>query len=216
MRRGRREGRRMIGRLARGIVAPLCAASLLACLFAAFLWFHGRQVYRDSADVTIGRTYIWATSDRYGVSVWIIGGWPWPQPLRVRSAADLDQIEFFGLEISPGWHWSIGNSGAFITGRVWAFVGPDGTPPRLSKHWNPIFELRRSARMPAWMMLNGPHWAIVLLTSLAPLTWLTLRQRRRMALRRRVRLGLCLRCGYDLRASRDSGRCSECGEAIRP
>jgi hypothetical protein len=77
-----------------------------------------------------------------------------------------------------------------------------------------MFEIRPSAFMPAWVVVNAPHWALVVLTSLPPLLWLALRQRRRVLLRRRVRLGLCLHCGYDLRACRESGRCSECGEAI--
>src|SRR5687768_11359716 len=32
----------------------------------------------------------------------------------------------------------------------------------------------------------------------------------------RVRAGLCQGCGYDLRASRQFGRCPECGDAVPP
>jgi hypothetical protein len=48
--------------------------------------------------------------------------------------------------------------------------------------------------------------------ALPPLLWLAAYGRRRRLIRRRNRLGLCLRCGYDLRGS-PPGRCSECGAA---
>jgi hypothetical protein len=64
------------------------------------------------------------------------------------------------------------------------------------------FVLRR-----AWM----PYWALMLVT--APLAAaLPIKFARRMRRRHRHRKGLCLRCGYDLRASTD--RCPECGAAI--
>ena len=204
-----------MSRLIRWTFAAACAASLLACLFAAILWFHARRVYRDSADLTVGRTYVWATSDREGVSLWVVRGWPRREPLRVRSAAAGDDVDYYIVGITHAdWQRAIGRNGAFTSGAAAVWVGPDGTPPRVSAHWNPIFQIRPSAFMPAWVVVNAPHWALLVPTSLAPLTWLALRQRRRMVLRRRVCLGLCLQCGYDLRACRESGRCSECGEAI--
>jgi hypothetical protein len=54
-----------------------------------------------------------------------------------------------------------------------------------------------------------PHWAVVAAGLPAPLLVL----RRRWVLRRRIRGGLCLGCGYDLRAS--EGRCPECGREIQ-
>ena len=52
-----------------------------------------------------------------------------------------------------------------------------------------------------------PYWLVVALTA-APVTVWVLGQRKR---RRRCAGGLCLRCGYDLRATPD--RCPECGNA---
>jgi hypothetical protein len=51
-----------------------------------------------------------------------------------------------------------------------------------------------------------PHWLPTILFALAPTYWLLGPRRRE---RRRRRLGLCLNCGYDLRAT--PGRCPECG-----
>lgn len=50
-----------------------------------------------------------------------------------------------------------------------------------------------------------PMWPIILLTAMPPLAWLTDFRRRRA----RRRVGLCRRCGYDLRATPE--RCPECG-----
>jgi hypothetical protein len=55
-------------------------------------------------------------------------------------------------------------------------------------------------------------WQVVGATALLPLIWIVLLVRPILVRRRRARHTLCLRCGYDVRASAD--RCPECGEAI--
>jgi hypothetical protein len=55
-----------------------------------------------------------------------------------------------------------------------------------------------------------PQWFVVLLTG--PPALLLLRWLGAMRRRRRIRRGLCGRCAYDLRATRD--RCPECGEPV--
>ena len=65
--------------------------------------------------------------------------------------------------------------------------------------------------MSAWMwgfqIVGVPLWLPALVFAVPPVVWLV---RRRIA-RRRLRTGLCSGCGYDLRASREFGRCPECG-----
>ena len=72
--------------------------------------------------------------------------------------------------------------------------------------WRPHYKLNRyfygSVVLPFWplaMIFGSTLWV----------TWRPLRSYRR---RKRKKLGLCLKCGYDLRGSK--GRCPECGEAM--
>ena len=55
-----------------------------------------------------------------------------------------------------------------------------------------------------------PHWLLLLMSSALPLYWLLVLKRTR----KRRRMGLCIACGYDLRAS--TGRCPECGTPVAP
>jgi hypothetical protein len=60
-----------------------------------------------------------------------------------------------------------------------------------------------------------PGWFLLAVSLPYPVTWLARRVRRPSLRERRLRAGLCLQCGYDLRGN-VSGTCPECGEKAVP
>jgi hypothetical protein len=92
----------------------------------------------------------------------------------------------------------------------WAGKGITSTWQGMGFQW-----LRRVRTEPdLWAVQRSvvvPLWVAALLTAALPALWLSRRLSSYRAARR-ARLGLCLACGYDLRATPD--RCPECGAAV--
>jgi len=71
------------------------------------------------------------------------------------------------------------------------------------------YECRNRATGNGHLIAVVPFWFIAATTALPPALWILLSWRARFRDKQRMDLGLCLTCGYDLRAS--SERCPECG-----
>lgn len=214
-------------RLVRWFLNGLCLLSLLACLGTALLWW--RATRTDGAWVEVaalhthaevsatpwwlafsvterwpGGAGVWAgEGDGRGSSSWVRECGPniddfWEPP------RETHRRDFAGVVLWSGW--------------VRAYSGPDGTPLYL-REWRAEFSSptpgrRWSEPLPRREAFAIPYWATLTFFALPPLLWLAPRSRRLFVRRRRRRLGLCLRCGYDL-TSNTSGTCSECGEPVQ-
>jgi hypothetical protein len=93
---------------------------------------------------------------------------------------------------------------------------------RPARYPRPAFNTRERAKLGFWLKWTSnpatvcreiivPYWFLAVLTGVLPSIWLV-RRRRESVRRRRAAAGLCIGCGYDLRASTDC--CSECGQAV--
>lgn len=94
--------------------------------------------------------------------------------------------------------WRSWEHGARVAGAVLGFGAEHITIPQAARQGGAVDDRR-------WSM---PVALPIALLCVSPALWFLRTHRRE----RRSRLGLCLCCGYDLRASKD--RCPECGTAI--
>ena len=202
-------------RLLRWLVNGLCLLSLLACVGAGCLWWHGSRVEGDWFRASVRGAAVGVYSHRSSLELTAIGKWPGPARLRGRSIprGGIDREVWLCLTVPGDRGWGA-NGGMTQSKRA------TSSPP-----WTPAGCRRRPSPSPPWTRRatprrcptarwSAPHWQFVIVTSLPPLLRLALPARRLCLRRRRRRLGRCLRCGYDLRGTA-SGRCSECGEAAQ-
>jgi hypothetical protein len=119
-----------------------------------------------------------------------------------QSASGADSIDF--TKHDP-LYWMISNPGRLTFCRQ---VGHDWDSPWVRFNVAGV-EFAASHPGPSTLRdLSIPYWLLTALTLMLPLTTTALWTRRRARHRRRAR-GLCVACGYDLRAT--PGRCPECG-----
>ena len=124
-------------------------------------------------------------TSRFGVTVIE----PEHEPLRF-DWSHLPLRQYSWTQNNPTWHWGgIYCDSQRMSSTTFADIGD---PDFVETHY------------------GVPCWMVVVVTALAPLIWH--RRLLREQSRHRIRNGLCLKCGYDLRASSD--RCPECGTQI--
>ena len=190
-----------------------------------------RWIFHISAGVSVvlavAVMLLWIKGSR---SLGDSGGWAWYNSksrtyysLQINSAQGC--ISFGGLDFvydetylgegkrlpppetwETGWFWQdnitllVPPRGWFTSGSIWNRAGFD--------LFNEV-TLVNHDRWRHWGVVM-PDWLLILVLSVVPGTWVMgWPKRRRVALRRKR--GLCLTCGYDLRAHQAGQRCPECG-----
>jgi hypothetical protein len=188
----------------------LCLLALLASVAAFVLWVRSYRVgetwhFKPASAPPADAAPLPGKPDTWVYQYHLACGDGQLQVVRRNMAtSDVKQLGYRSVDppekalthLIPG-----GNAG----GSGWRFAG---------------FEYFRSSRryvstgaMTAWiwgfLVVGVPLWLLTVLLAVPPVAWLI----RHRSARRRKRAGLCPGCGYDLRASREFGRCPECGRA---
>lgn len=175
----------------RSILARLSAISLAICIAASTLWV--RSYWRSDAVFYFGPSGQHAIQCFSGLLV--IGSDNIAHTDR-RLGVDSWEAAAMDARIGSGW-WTRFGFGYDVT------EATNNLSPAVLASLRPIFPaIIRTRRV------SVPLWAIVAAAAILPI-------RRTLAfsrLRRRRRLGQCLACGYDLRATPD--RCPECGTVL--
>lgn len=207
--------------------------SLLLCLATAALWVRSYWCADFLRHVAPGRSWMqidewWIISSRGGMGVMHftahafdlapqLEGWRYADQSN-RSYGVLGMWAFYpfgGEQDHPGWHWeptSPPPADPRDLRDAWLLSAPSRSiPPWTGFAWErqaKTEEVSDFTYQAARNYTSVPHALIVLVTAIAPAIWMR-RFRRARLLGRRRRMGLCLVCGYDLRAS--PARCPECG-----
>ena len=183
----------------------LCALSLLLCAAVCVLWVRSYW-HRDyiCGGYTGGR-WVCAVSSE-GAVQWLtetqVAGDRSPARRLIWDAgsATPDETQIHEMRGAAPWtSWHEPANGARVLG--WGYGNGS---------WSPRGLYRLNAR-PSYRRryIQTPIWPLAAVTLLAPVASV----RKWCRAGRRVRLGLCPACGYDLRAT--PGRCPECGTAVQ-
>lgn len=188
--------------MGRWIVNILAAFSAVLFVAIVVLWVRSYWVGDEAVYFKHDELWAWGFASAYGR---IYGEYDWPQDPPIVHAPDWRwwarewEVRRFPLPVKSWWDMGLRREQA-----LWHSPGIDVT-----KSTQPpiCFEYPQCARVSV-----ADYW--LLLPCLPfPLFWLR-RTRRNRRLRWRRNNGLCLICGYDLRAT--PVRCPECGTLTHP
>lgn len=199
----------------RRLIHLACLLSALLAIGVGALWWRSANLADDVVVTHVGRMYE-LTSRQGGLRCEIIFGWKLETPLVWTSAILTPRVGYTG-EVRF-WH-------DFGTDRVKFSLAPptpcdrwEYDPHRAEVRALDICGDPLTDPPPTAWLLIIPHRYVVAFASVLPVLWLLVAPAlfvdRRLRQRRRRLLGLCLICGYDLRAT--PHRCPECGTIPGP
>ena len=192
----------------RALFAYAAALSAVACAGVLLLWHERATVRRHVGHDRAGARMWSAWTDDAAFKT--LSAYPWPSGdgFGVTRSSPVERGPEPILFVDPPVHYKARFTLGFSWGTGYTLVNEDGSVRHVQPGTWP--EGGKSPLM-NWWCLDVPYPPAVAAMGALPALWLVLTLPRLVVRRRRRTRGLCLRCGYDLRASR--GRCPECGAA---